>query len=434
MERVSFMERLQDYRGSDNSGVSRASTLEAGRHPQAAPLAEQAGRLRQVQDDKPAPPPFDSKRTEAGQNPKLRIASEVFVDEAGRTKEIPLSPGKLAPGDHTIKLANDREFMMHIPANDGKALPVVFVISPSVNAHLGFKPEYFGPETGMSQAADKSKFIAVYPMPVKHLLGVYSKTQAYAWNAEGSGIDAEDRRYSGYNDVDFIKSVADLLPQVANTESTHKNWGAIAFSQGGMFLNELAHEVPGLFPTIGLVGTTMETGHDYTTANDNARNVMIVNLRADRAVLPFPGAETGKYQALKLWMNTLAAVSPRAAKVFAEQYAPLGAIDNRRQNPNLMKVRYEQNLEEEGPCQEKVFRLDTPVKSDKKDMETVIKPLDPENHGAVYIFDLPEAVHAYPGPDRGSRVNPDPKYTEFDTTAKFVELFDCYNEAVSRPH
>ena len=338
-------------------------------------------------------------------------------------------PGeKLSPGDHIVQLPDGRPFNIHVPQNDGHTqLPVMFVISPSVNAPSGFDAKNFGPETGMNEQADKDKFVAVYPLPLKHMLGRFSRQEGFAWNAPGTGIHPEDLKFAGYDDVAYMKSIINKIPELANVDSSHKNWGAIAFSQGGMFLNELQHEMPNLFPTLGLVGTTMETNHDYTTAPGNSHNVMIVNLRADKSTLPFPGISNGTWQ-YNLSKGASEILPTTATMWIAEHLSALGGIDDRNQDPNLQMQLYAKDMKAEGAVSDTRSSLSTPVSNAEKDTLTMIKPADPKNADGLYIYDLPTSEHAYPGPNRGVRINSSPKYTEFDTSAEFAKMFTKYNE------
>jgi poly(3-hydroxybutyrate) depolymerase len=109
-----------------------------------------------------------------------KSALEVITDKSGHTTDQAIS--KLSSGDHTIQLPGGRQFMVHVPENDGKTpLPVMMVFSGS--AHIKYDPKDFAAETGMSKAADdpQHKFIAVYALPKEHLLGTDSTTPAYAW-------------------------------------------------------------------------------------------------------------------------------------------------------------------------------------------------------------------------------------------------------------
>ena len=217
-------------------------------------------------------------------------AQEVITSADGQSKEIPLE--KLSSGDHRIKLDSGREFIVHVPESlDDKQLPVMFVFAGS--SPCRFKIEDFIPEAGLNKFADSpdSKFIAVYPLPLPRLIGVYSKDPAYAWNIldpkGGVLIDREDSMHAGYDDTTLVKDIVNILPEIANVDPTHKDWAAMGFSQGGVFLNYLESNIPHLFPTVDLVGTAMQKDYDYSVKDGNAENVAIVNLRSDRDTMPF---------------------------------------------------------------------------------------------------------------------------------------------------
>ena len=364
-------------------------------------------------------------------------AVEVVTDSSGKTKEVPLTKDKLSAGDHTIEFENGRQFVVHVPQDAGKAeLPVMFVISPSVNPTGSSHPNasQFETQTGMNQYADQDKFVAVYAVPQEHLLGQNSKTPAFAWNAPGSGINNSDQKLAGYNDENYINAIVGLVPQLTNADSTHKDWGAIGFSQGGMFLNQLVHDEPNLFPTVGLVGSSMETNHDYSTAQGNAKNVMIENLHGDGITLPYPEDETFKFKAEKAFADGLNLSTPTPPGdlpegdgiKFAEQESPLGAIDNRDQNPHIMENLYEQNLKSLGSYSEQAQTLKSLPGGKKDQLESYTSNASPNS---LNIVDLGTAPHAYPGPDHGVDVSAATPYPDFDTSAFFANLFDKYNQS-----
>jgi hypothetical protein len=336
---------------------------------------------------------------------------------------------------------------VHVPPNDGKTkMPVMFVISPSIETPSkdsqgrNFDAKNFEPETGMNQYADQDKFVTVYALPENHKLGAGSLKDAEAWNAPGAGIDNDDVKLNGYNDEDYIKSIANMMPQLANVDSSHKDWGAIAFSQGGMFLNQLSHDEPNLFPSVGLVGTTMETNHDYSTAQGNAKNVLIENLDGDQSTLPMPGSGSLGYDLKSALVNSLNFQDPRTwfegksnppdgdGLTLAKMVDPLGAIDNRDQDPRLQESLYMHDLSELGPYTQQSVNVPTPGDQSAKNTET--KYTSNGSDGSLEIVDLPDAQHSYPGPDHGIRVNATPQYLYFNTSQEFANLFEQYNQTV----
>ncbi len=341
-------------------------------------------------------------------------------------KELPL--GKLSAGDHLVKMKDGREFQIHIPANvDAKSLPVMFVLAGSAQPQWDIKD--FAKESGMNQLADdpKHSFVAVYPLPLKHYLGKYSKQQAFAWNAEGSLLNKEDQAFAGYDDMKFVKSVADLVPKIANVDESHKTWGAIAWSQGGPFLNALVSKEANLFPSIGLVGSTMSTAYKYELKPGNAHNVAVINLLGDKITLPITGS--WKYRRQSVLAEILRSVGRNDV---VEKASPLAAINNIDQNPLLQEKFYAANLFPKGTAHaESNWKLATPAKEKTKDYvkeyRSTTSSGDPLR---LTVFNLVEAKHSYPGPLRGARTNAQEKYTQFDASAEFVKLFNAYNDNI----
>jgi poly(3-hydroxybutyrate) depolymerase len=350
-------------------------------------------------------------------------AHEVITDSAGNEKLVPLE--KLQPGDHTIALEDGREFMMHIPPNDGKQqLPVMFVFSGSAESQWNIKD--FMPESGMNTKADSPdhKFIAVYPLPEKHLLGVGSKEAAYGWNVldpkGGTLIDRQDSVKAGYDDSKFVEDIAKLLPQVANVDATHKDWAAVGFSQGGIFLNYLVAKEPNLFPTVALVGSGMDPNFKYDVQPGNAKNVAIVNLRGDKETIPFHDNVDMHYRE----EEALKAVLPKS--IF-EGLDNLAAIDNMSADPQLQMNTYFKQL---GHTHSDVLDLNEPIKSDDK--AVVMQSTDPGNKNILEIIDLATAKHSYPEPDpSGKRTNAQDKYTGLDTDQKIVDMWMKYNKSLT---
>ena len=353
-------------------------------------------------------------------------ATEIVKGADGKDTTVPLTD-KLKEGDHTIQLQDGRQFIMHVPANDGKTqMPVMFVFSGSAHGNWDIKD--FIPESGMNKAADdpNHKFIAVYPLPEKHLIGVGDTSKSYAWNAEGSLIPDNERKAAGYDDTDFVKSVVDLVPKLGNVDATHKNWGAMGWSQGGPFLNSLVAREPNLFPTVGLVGSSMQLDYTYKPQPGNAMNVDIVNLRGDKTTMPFTGLfnESATFVA----SEALRKVLPESV---LNHLDTLSGIQNEDQDPMKQEAVYKSLL---GNAVAKTDTLNTPVQSWSwdKDTTTSYKSADPTNKHQLVITDLAEAQHSYPAPDpSGARTNATEKYTEFDNTTQFVKLFNAYNDSLS---
>jgi poly(3-hydroxybutyrate) depolymerase len=350
-------------------------------------------------------------------------AHEVITDASGNSKQVPLE--KLTPGDHTIALKDGREFMMHVPPNDGKTpLPVMFAFSGSAEGQWNIKD--FVPESGINTKADdpNNKFIAVYPLPEKHMLGTGSEEAGYGWNVldpkGGVLIDKADSAKAGYDDLAYVKDIANLVPQIANVDPTHKDWAAVGFSQGGVFLNYVASNVPNLFPTMGLVGTAVDSKYKYDVKAGNAENVAIVNLRGDQSTLPFLDNTSAKFKAEEVFRDVL----PKSAFEKLDDLAP---INNAEADPAKQMSMYESRL---GQSTSQTIDLSTPIESKKtKDTETVFKSTQPGNTKQLAVFDLATAQHSYPEADpNNSHTNATTKYTEFDTDQQIVNMWMNYNQ------
>ena len=391
-------------------------------------------------------------------------AVELIAGPNNSVEQKPLA--KLAPGDHTIQLESGRQFLVHIPKtpiapvadplNSGaasadssasKTLPAMFVFSGSGEPQWNIKD--FAPESGMSTVADedpKHPFVVVYPLPEEHKLGVYSAQEAYGYNSTGVLIDQQDRKAAGYDDVDYVKSIAGLMPQIADVDSTHKDWGAMAFSQGGLFLNKLIATVPDLFPSVSLVGTSMQKNYKYDVQHGNAQDVQIVELLGDKITLPMRGlfSQSLKYDeqlAERFLLHDLV-IGKFHGKSVIERTEPLAAIHNENQSPILENKLYTGLLgkgassiegEKDGtksPYTVTRSDLTTPVASSKKDFEIDYVPVDPNDNRRVIVYGLVQAQHSFPAPLYGPRTNATTKYTEFDASRRFAKMFDDYNDKV----
>jgi hypothetical protein len=365
----------------------------------------------------------DSANIPLADNPAMNGAHEVVKGPDGKDNLIPL--GKLAPGDHTIALKDQREFVIHVPPNDGKEkLPVMFMFSGSGEGQWHI--EDFVQESGMNAKADdpKNKFIAVYPLPKRHLLGTGSDKTAYGWNVldknGGVLIDKVDSAKAGYDDTDYVKDIANLLPQVANVDATHKDWAATGFSQGGVFLNYLGANVPDLFPTMALVGTAVDTKYHYDVKPGNAEDVDIVNLRGDKITLPFLDNSSPKFKEEEVLRDIL-------PKFLFEKLDDLAPINNSEASPQAQLDMYESRF---GPATTRTSELSTPIASvGAKDNVINFTSTNPNNHNQLTEVNLIEAQHSFPEADpSGKRTNATTKYTEFDTDQQIVDQWMKFNQ------
>ncbi len=364
---------------------------------------------------------------------------EIVPGANGQDQEKPLA--KLDAGDHTIQLSDGRQFLVHVPktdaANTPATLPAMFVFTGSGEPQWNIKD--FAPETGMSGVADedpKHPFVVVYALPKKHLLGTGSAVPAFGWNSSGSLIERADRQNAGYDDIDYVKSIVDLMPKIANVDPSHKDWGAVGFSQGGIFLNKVVSTLPNLFPSVDLVGTSMQEGYKYDVKPGNARNVSIVELLGDKTTLPMRGlfSESWTYRKdnLERWVLHDLKIGSFDGKKYIESDDPLAAIQNEHQRPQLENKVYVGALGKKGKDYTVSHTdLSTPAESPKnKDFELDYKPKNPDDDRRVTVFGLVTAQHSYPAPLYGPRTNATTKYTQFDASRQFAKLFDQYNDQV----
>jgi len=374
-------------------------------------------------------------------------AVEVVQGSNGQVQDKPLS--QLSTGDHTIQFDDGRQFLVHVPKTESTAsLPAMFVFSGSAEPIYNIKD--FAPESGMSGVADEDPnhpFVVVYPLMKEHKIGIYSDTPAFAFNASGSLIGDNDRIHAGYNDIDYVKSIVNLMPQITNVDSSHKDWGAVAFSQGGVFLNDVVATIPNLFPSVGLVGTAMQKGYKYDVKDGNAKNVAIVELLGDKDTLPIRGLTTQSWKydkdyLIRFFLRDLN-IGPLHGNSVIDNADPLAAIHNEEASPMLQNKLYTHSLGKQGKDYSvTTSNLATPVASDKKDFEIDYVPKDPTDNRRVTVWGLTQAQHAYPAPLYGPRTNATTKYTEFDASRRFAQLFEQYNDKVhgaqqadlSQPH
>jgi poly(3-hydroxybutyrate) depolymerase len=369
-----------------------------------------------------------------------KAAVEIVTGSNGQPEEKPLT--QLTVGDHTVQLPNGRQFLVHVPATDGSGngtnngkLPAMFVFSGS--AEPQYKITDFAPESGMNAVADedpKHPFVVVYDLLKEHKLGIYSAQPAWGYNTTGVLIDEPDRKNAGYDDVDNLKSIVDLLPKITNVDPSHKDWGAVAFSQGGLFLNKVVATLPNLFPSVDLVGTSMQEGYKYAAQPGNAQNVQIVELLADKTTLPMRGLFSQSWTYDRQLLERLDLhdlnIGNFHGKAVIERTDPLAAIHNEKQKPQLENKTYVGRLGHRWNYTVNKTDLPTPVASEKKDYEIDYTPKNPQDNRRVTVFGLAEAQHAYPAPLYGPRTNATPKYTEFDASRRFAASFDAYNDQV----
>ncbi len=361
--------------------------------------------------------------------PGAEYAGLVVNDKDGKPRVKAISE-PLPAGDHTIQLYSPnpnigcRQVMIHVPKTDEKAanLPVLFALR-GVGSQRE-EPSEIIAETAINNVADKpgQEFIAVYPMPRKHYLSAKSMMPAYAWNADGLMLSNKDMRQAGYNDIDFMRSVVDLVPRITKGSGTHENWGALGFSHGGLLLNNLVTKFPNTFPTVGLVATSMEDSRSYKVLDGNANNVVILFNQADRAVLPEKTNEGGVVKMIRFFHE-------QGMSDAAGMY-PLGPLRIDQQNPAKQRDVYLSHLRSLGGDYK---TTETSVFEPGADKPLVLKreSVSQSNPNlSVTEYHLKAAEHCWP---RDNSMDKDKrKCGGVDASKIFTDSFMRYNSSLGQ--
>jgi polyhydroxybutyrate depolymerase len=173
--------------------------------------------------------------------------------------------------DGTLNIGGlTRQYFVHVPAiYDGKTpLPLVLVLHGATES-----PENLERMSGMSAAADKEMFLAVYPRGTGRLP---------TWNA---GACCGPAMENHVDDVGFMSALIGKLEQDFAVDS--KRIFATGISNGGMLSYRLACEMSGKIAAIAPV----EGAQDVACRPSNAVSVIIFHGTADRLV-PFDGGTT----------------------------------------------------------------------------------------------------------------------------------------------
>jgi hypothetical protein len=208
-------------------------------------------------------------------------------------------------GDYTIRFANGREFLLHMPElteeEKSRPLPVMLMI-PGIYSSTA-TPKMFVDETNINAQADNpngkaGKFAVVTALSRKHLLTENAKVEAYGWDVDGALKPPNPKHPEEKNaDVPYFLAVINQLPRIANVSSDPAKRSCTGFSQGGAALLRLAgmKEFEGAFPNINLVATTAEerreaakTVANYEFARGNGLHTMIIRTDGDKNVLALP--------------------------------------------------------------------------------------------------------------------------------------------------
>jgi hypothetical protein len=362
---------------ADSAGVTsapeKAGVLDGSRHP----LAAAAQDARQDSQSKEAMP--------------AAAASEVISTAGGRQQETPLTGSRLAPGDHTIKFRNGREFRVHIPQGEGsRELPVLFVMADSgdTRSRNGDSP---GLAAQMNQLSEKSKFVAVYPMLSESRPSSASEQRLPDSAGQAGMLNSVPAENS---DPDLIKSVAGLLPEIAIVDGSHRCWGAIAFSGGGKVLSEISRSQPGLFSTVGLVETVTET-------KKGPAELVLNEIPSPAASLSPATEKSPSFTKEKLTVRTGNLAS--GSGDFAEA--------TKQGNPVLQNSRAA-----------KYSSLEKALDSVSNNARANSGAQDLQKQGALYIYDRPAASAAGPAVRLDT-----PDSANNELSARFVKVFDCLN-------
>ncbi len=164
---------------------------------------------------------------------------------------------------------NERSYFAHVPPglNRSKKVPLVLLFHGG-----GAQGEGMSKLTKFNDLADKKGFIAIYPDGLEK-----------RWN-DGREIPG----LMQYDDVEFIKSLIDKL--VKNNNIDEKRVYAVGISNGGLFVEKLALEIPEKLAAAAVLGAglTEELYGDYTT--DKMTNLLLI-FGANDPVVPFRGGK-----------------------------------------------------------------------------------------------------------------------------------------------
>jgi polyhydroxybutyrate depolymerase len=162
-----------------------------------------------------------------------------------------------------------RRYFVHAPpSNDSKPLPLVLVLHGATQS-----PENVEEMSGMSAAADRENFLAVYPRGTGRLP---------TWNAGACCGPAMEQRI---DDVGFIDALIAKLERDYAVDP--KRIFATGISNGGMLSYRLACELSGKIAAIAPV----EGAQDLACHPSNPVSVIVFHGTADRLV-PFEGGRT----------------------------------------------------------------------------------------------------------------------------------------------
>lgn len=186
-----------------------------------------------------------------------------------------------------------REYRVHLPKgySPDKSYPVVF-------AFHGFsdRDKFIELYSGLSNYADKKGFIVVYPKGLNQ-----------SWNAEFCCGPSwrQDR-----DDVGFVEQ---LVRKISSDFPIDKEKVfATGFSNGGMFAQRLAYELPGTFKAIAAVMSSSGKSDKQLELKSTKTNILLINGRNDPTIpLEKDGASNSEFAFISAfstrtaWMDTL---------------------------------------------------------------------------------------------------------------------------------
>jgi len=147
-----------------------------------------------------------------------------------------LPPQKVEPGVEDFYLPiqeHIRHFSIYTPSNHSeKPMPAVFIFHG-----YGMDDRQMMQMTQFNTLAEEEGFLAVYPQGRNKM-----------WNSKGVPNDLTE-------DVDFVDSVLNKLIQTRSMDTQHIY--ATGFSNGGLFVQRLACEMPGRFLAFATVSATI---------------------------------------------------------------------------------------------------------------------------------------------------------------------------------
>lgn len=174
-----------------------------------------------------------------------------------------------------------RGYDVYVPSGyDGKSrLPVMFIFH---GVSGGDGKGLMEKETNMNAIADQKQFIVVYPWSKTHSPDPLGKIKIQDWNSPGAGLTEPQ---SGYDDVDYVKSILKDLPERVGVDKDAIY--VTGFSSGGQFARHLRGRIPETFAGVATVHGTLLGTEARPDPGDLAADISIVSSHDD--MLPAGG-------------------------------------------------------------------------------------------------------------------------------------------------